>query len=228
MKNLKKYDIFNESKRSDISFQQYVEENGINKSTITLRCSNKNLTDLIGIEEFVNLKFLFCSNNKIKSLKGLEKLSELVELYCMDNELTSLIELKNCEDLTVVYCASNQITSLEGLENSPNIEKISFHHNLITSLDPVIDSNLSEMNCSKNPGLILHGIDSLTSLKTITCLGNPISLWIDYIDRKGNNWYVKLPKSLRSISSDDFSSVEKYEEWFKKNQPAEISKKFNF
>ena len=52
-----------------------------------LYCIGKNLTDLDGIEEFINLERLYCGYNKIKTLEPIKNLTNLKSLSCHDNPI---------------------------------------------------------------------------------------------------------------------------------------------
>ena len=54
-----------------------------------LDCGYKKLTDLIGIEKLINLKYLFCDNNQLTEL-DITKNIKLIYLRCFNNKLTKL------------------------------------------------------------------------------------------------------------------------------------------
>ena len=118
MKHLKLYEQFDENdpfgeeieyvKPTFLSWlkKNYPDENKWNEITV-IDCSNKNLTSLEGIENLVNLKFLYCYDNQLTSLKEIENLVNLRRLYCPNNQFT--IEYKNyLRD----YCKKRKIISI--------------------------------------------------------------------------------------------------------------------
>ena len=54
-----------------------------------LNCSYKNLTNLDGIENLINLRALDCYNNLLTNLNGIENLVNLECLYCYDNNFSN-------------------------------------------------------------------------------------------------------------------------------------------
>ena len=66
-----------------------------------LYLSNRNISSLIGIEDFVGLQHLFCSNNQIVTL-DLSKNSNLIELNCRENLLVSL-DMRNGNNLGLLF-----------------------------------------------------------------------------------------------------------------------------
>ena len=94
-------------------------------SNITeLDLSNKELTKLLDLSLYTNLKTLYCSNNNITNLDNLPL--TLITLYCHNNKITTLDNLPLT--LTTLYCAFNKITSLDN-----------------------IPSTLTDLYCSYNP-----------------------------------------------------------------------------
>jgi Leucine-rich repeat (LRR) protein len=86
------------------------------KETTSLELIDKNISDMSGIEMFVNLEVLFCVLNDLNSL-DLSKNIALNHLECSYNNLTSL-DLKNNTALTVLYCFGNQLSSLDISKNT--------------------------------------------------------------------------------------------------------------
>lgn len=74
-------------------------------------CSNRGISSLAGIENFVNLSILKCSDNSLTSL-DLNSNAELTMLYCHDNKLSSIAVL-NCLKLEWFYCPGNKLTVLD-------------------------------------------------------------------------------------------------------------------
>ena len=60
------------------------------KNCIEMYLSKRNIDELRGFEEFVNLEVVWLNHNNLTSLRGLEKNFRLKELYLHNNKLTSL------------------------------------------------------------------------------------------------------------------------------------------
>ena len=114
-----------------------------NISTIGfLDVSNKNISDLTGIEDFVGLETLSCENNQLTTLDLSN--NHILEFSCSNNQLTSLI--LNA-DARVVFCNNNLLTSL----NIPtSLANLDCSNNNIISLDLSSTTELSILNVSNN------------------------------------------------------------------------------
>ena len=84
---------------SDSNFEQAlidlgIDTDGLNGSVTTadissityLNVSSKNISNLKGIEDFINLNYLVCSSNQLTSL-DLSQNTNLIELTCNNNQL---------------------------------------------------------------------------------------------------------------------------------------------
>jgi len=114
--------------------------------------SNQYISDLTGIEYFVELKYLKCSNNLLLSLPLLP--NTLAHLDCQENQFVSLSQLPS--NLKYLNCSYNGLTSLPLLPDSLNTVYCS--NNLLTNL-PVLPNQLDTLICNFN---------NLTSLPSLT------------------------------------------------------------
>lgn len=137
----------------------------------SLTVSDKGLSDLSGIEYFVNLISLDCQKNQLTSL-DVSNLTKLTVLTCNENQLTKL-DVSSLTKLSNLNCQNNQLTTLDVSQNA--------------ALWDLRCSNnqLTELNVSNNPGLrILYCTDNLltaldieknTSLSTLYCNNNHLA-----------------------------------------------------
>ncbi len=142
------------------------------------------ISDLTGIEAFVNLSSLSCFNNRIKNLDvskngSLVKLScsqnyidslnvstpSLEHLYCDDNQLTSL-DISDCSLLIDILCNNNQLTSLD-ISNNPMLWILNCANNRLTSLDVSSNVGLADLDCSGN---LLTKLDISNNRRLMTWL----------------------------------------------------------
>lgn len=151
-----------------------------------------NISDLTGVEAFINLTQLHCYNNNLTSL-DLGGLTNLNALYCYGNQLTSL-NLDGDYNLTIIDCYENQLTSLDvsGLSNlyelfcndnqltslqlagTTSLGDLKCENNQLTNLDVSNSANLISLGCSGNPITSL-GVSNLTSLQYLYCYDTLIS-----------------------------------------------------
>jgi len=126
------------SKYSDESKWKYITK---------IDCHYNNLTDLIGIDKLINLKYLFCGYNQLTKL-DLSMNIKLEYLSCHHNQLTKLDLSKNVK-LRVLYCHYNQLTELD-LSNNINLRFLDCHYNQLTELDVSKNIKLNILSCRNN------------------------------------------------------------------------------
>jgi hypothetical protein len=115
-----------------------------------LDISEKGISDMTGIEAFINLDTLKCRSNQLTSL-DVSNNTVLASLNCYGNQLTSL-NLSGCEELTGLSCDDNQLTSLDVTNNTA----------------------LTELYCAGNQ-LTNLDITTLFALRKLSCYGNQLS-----------------------------------------------------
>ncbi|MFN0187167.1 MAG: T9SS type A sorting domain-containing protein [Bacteroidia bacterium] len=167
----------------DSAFRVYLNQNfgvcmvgdSINPSCTNLNfqsfidVSNKGITDLTGIEYFLNLRYLNCNNNLLTGLPPLP--SGLLDLYCQENQLLKLPTLPST--LKYLSCYINMIDTLPALPNA--LKTLICSDNQITFIPPF--GNLLEvLNCQNNPITCLPNLKNLKQLvftnTLINCLPN--------------------------------------------------------
>lgn len=170
------------------------------KTIKALNLQSKNISDLTGIEGFIQLEQLNigilnnnpANSNKIKNLNISSNLN-LNYLICTSNELTTLDLSKNI-NLSTLYIDSNKLTSID-ISKNINLTTFSCRYNSLSSLDLTKNSALTNLDCaanqlsnldvSKNTALLylsLHNnqlssldISANNKLKNLSCGNNPIS-----------------------------------------------------
>ncbi len=136
-----------------------------------LSISDKNISDLTGINFFTNLQSIHCSNNKLTNL-DISKLSKLTNLSCRFNELTTL-DVDSLPLLEVLDCSNNQLTTLN-LANNHNLYNLQCNYNQISILDIQHLSKLRFLGCRNNQITVLD-VSQLYQLEDITCNYNKIT-----------------------------------------------------
>ena len=163
------------------------------KNITTLSIPVGSITDLTGIEDFINLTSLDCSANELTSLDVSNNLN-LRELYCGgDPELTSLdvsanhkleklfcggpefksLDVSANPNLKRILCRNSKLTSLDVSSNTA-LQYLDVYNNKLTSLDVSANPNLIDLSCSNNQltSLITNNNDKL---KEITCSNNKLT-----------------------------------------------------
>ena len=130
-----------------------------------------NISDLTGIESFVNLRELNCNDNNLTNL-DVSSLPFLTDLHCANNSITAL-NLTNL-NLQSLYCNNNLLTSLD-LHILPALKYIYCSNNLLTSLNIDGMSEIFTLHCSNNQ-LTSLDFSAITSyLLSVDCSNNNIS-----------------------------------------------------
>lgn len=140
-------------------------------ATGILKLSQKNISDLTGIEYFTELTRLYCDNNHLTSL-DLSKNTKLTVLDISNNQLTSLnvsnnIYLKNLD------CSNNLLTSFDVSKN-PRLNSLDCSDNQIAVLDISRNTDLDYLYCSNNLLSSLK-VYSCWHLRILHCFGNSLT-----------------------------------------------------
>ncbi|MBU2926980.1 T9SS type A sorting domain-containing protein [Winogradskyella psychrotolerans] len=135
----------------DFVIDGFVVTESINTLTF-LDVYDKNISDLTGIEDFVNLNYLNCAQNMLTTL-DISQNTELLNLAASHNQLTTL-DVSNNTLLDQLHANDNQLTSID-LSLNTALTYIDISTNLITSLD-----------LSNNTSLLTLGAHS-TQLNTL-------------------------------------------------------------
>ncbi|MDN3677065.1 T9SS type A sorting domain-containing protein [Flavobacterium paronense] len=138
---------------------------------LVLNVSNTSITNLSGINYFVNLGTLYCANNPLTSL-DLTSLVNLTGLNCANDLLTTL-NVSGLTNLWELYCFNNQLTSLN-LNGFSNLHLLYCSSNLLQDLQVNDLVNLNILQCQNNqlPSLNLSGLVNINSL---ICFNNQLT-----------------------------------------------------
>ncbi|CAM3483411.1 T9SS type A sorting domain-containing protein [Aequorivita lipolytica] len=132
-----------------------------------LNVAGENITSMVGIAHFCNLRSMYCGQNHIETLDLSHNL-KLDFLQCQENNLTHL-DVTKCLELDLLNSGSNNLAVLDISQNS-KITSLGCSFNQLTSLDVSHMTNLDILSCSVNK------ITSLTtgsvSVGLIACAGN--------------------------------------------------------
>jgi len=148
----------------------YTEAHAVNH----LDVSEKEISELTGIEAFKYLEELICSQNEFTSL-DVSKNYMLMNLECYDNQLTSL-DVSNCINLRYLdvsarcsfgSCGEGTITTLD-ISNNTYLKEVDCAANLLTSLDITNNTKLKFLDCHSN---LLTDLDvsNNTALTVLSC-----------------------------------------------------------
>jgi Leucine-rich repeat (LRR) protein len=129
------------------------------------------ISDLTGIEKFVNLDTLFCSSNQLTFL-DLTSNTKLKYLNCRENRLVTLIISNNAE-LEELDCSYNNLTNLD-VSGFTILKNLRCANNQLTNLNVSYNTLLEELDCF-NTQLSSLDVSNNTVLDTFWCGSNQLA-----------------------------------------------------
>ena len=114
--------------------------------------SGNNLTT-INVSGLTNLQWIECQGNQLTTL-NLSANTNLYQVWCQNNQLTSLV-LPSSPNLWGVWCYGNQLSTLN-LNNNTGITNLFIQQNLLTSFNFAPFVNLAQTNVSFNKWVTLN------------------------------------------------------------------------
>lgn len=129
--------------------------------TEKINANYKDISDLTGVQAFVNLEELSVSGNNLSVLDVSQNI--LLEKLVTSNNQLSSIDLTQNSNITFLNCNYNQLTVID-ISNNVNIEELWIDENELTILDVSQNTmletlycqynQLTELDLSNNPNLI--------------------------------------------------------------------------
>ncbi|MEQ8339349.1 MAG: hypothetical protein RIA62_18450, partial [Cyclobacteriaceae bacterium] len=116
--------------------------------TGSLNLYSKGITDMTGIETFINLTSLNVGWNTTLPSLDVTQNTELTSLYADKCDLSS-IDVSNNTKLYSLYLSQNSLTSID-LSNLSNLHNLFIYTNDLTTLDLSNNENISSVYCRGN------------------------------------------------------------------------------
>ena len=179
-----------------ISEGETITQEKINATT-SLDVSDKNISNLKGIEHFTALTYLYCDYNQLTTL-DVSKNTTLTNLDCSSNQLTVLDVSKNTA-LTYLWCYNNQLTTLDISKNTA-LTDLSCTDNQLTVLDVSKNTALTELSCYNNQ-LTTLDVSKNTTLTSLHCSSNQLTA----LDVSKNTTLTKLECNNNQLTALDVS-----------------------
>ena len=171
----------NETNFPDANFRTVVKEYDIDKdenlsraeieAVKEIKCYNKDIRSLTGIEYFTALQTLKCYSNQLTSL-DISGNTALKSLDCAKNQLAALDVSQNTA-LESLDCADNQLTTLDVSRNTA-LKSLDCAKNQLTTLDVSRNTALESLNCADNQVTSLD-ISQNTALESLICAKNQLA-----------------------------------------------------
>ena len=154
----------------DSIHDNYISTNTVRTIT-SLYLYSKNISSMVGIEDFVNLEYLNVGWNNLDSL-DVSKNSLLTYLNCYRNNLTSLDVSHNLV-LDHLNCNWNNLDSLN-VSNNLLLTYLDCYNNDLTSLDVIHNLVLDYLNCGANY-LDSLNVSNNSLLTYLNCYNNDLT-----------------------------------------------------
>ena len=166
-------------------------------SVLILDFTHKGISDMTGIEVFINLEELYCHGNQLTNL-DVSYNSALLNLDCSDNQLTHL-DVSYNTGLLDLKCSWNPLTSLDISEN-PKMEILRCRMNLLTTLDVSNNKSLYYINCGWNQ-LTNLDVSNNSDLRFLFCQRN----FLTTLDFSNNYTILELECGENQLTNLDLS-----------------------
>ncbi len=160
-------------------------------------CPDLEITDLTGIEAFVNIPNLNCALNEISALDLSQNIA-LEYLDCSFNEISALDLSKNTA-LKVLYCGINKLSALD-LSKNTALKLLDCSFTKISALDLSQNIALEDLRCAFIEISTLD-LSQNTALELLTCVANKLTS----LDVSQNIALKFLACEINSLTSLDLS-----------------------
>ena len=187
----------------DDALDNYVNSSNINQVTV-LEISNKNISDLTGIEDFISLISLQADNMEISVLDVSNNIY-LTDLSVHSNNLTEL-DISNNVNLTDLIINDNGISSID-LSNNTLLNRLIISGNNLTSIDLSSNTNLTNLELGNSGSGQTNQMTSIDLTNNVSldriALGN---IGLSSIDLSKNINLTNLYLSGNQFTSLDVSN----------------------
>lgn len=155
----------------DVNSDGVLSEDELN-SVVRIQVGSKGISDLSGIEYFVNLNELDCYDNKLAYL-DVSKNINLSNLICFRNQLTDLDVSQNTR-LSQLMCGENQLSEIDVTQNL-SLSSLACDRNFLNKLDVSHNLQLGLLYCQGNQLTDLN-VSLNTGLRSLFCDENQLEI----------------------------------------------------
>lgn len=134
--------------------------------TIGFNFKSKNISDLTGINSFINIKELNCSGTSITTL-DVTSLSKLQFLYCQINGSLVSINASGLVNLIALHCHYCSLTNLN-ISGCPHLIELYCWGNSLSTINLNGLTTILRLKCGDNP-LTTLDVSNLTTLWELEC-----------------------------------------------------------
>jgi Leucine-rich repeat (LRR) protein len=148
---------------------------GFSHAFVKLDCSDRNLSDISILREYIHLRFIILSNNFVTDICPCSVIGHLIYLKADNNQIADAACLTALRFLQFLDLSGNKLTTIRNLA-FPLLQHLKVNDNMITSLE---DASGNPFDATQLPAL--HTLElrgnKLTTLKGIGSLPNLKSLY---------------------------------------------------
>ena len=171
---------------SDVVFQDQILEDCIVNAAAaantdfvedmrSLTCTDINVSDITGLEEFTNLVELDLIYNNIRDITPLTHLTKLESLLINTNNVRDISPLANMKNLKRLWFGSNAISSIGVLKHLTQLTELQIGHNFFSDLSPLRDLNsLITLSLGYNKISDVSPLSQLVNLTSLEMYHNEI------------------------------------------------------
>lgn len=171
-------------------------ENEEIEAVTKLKLDEKNISDLSGIDKFINLIDLNLRKNNISNFSLVNKLTKLQTLVIGDNRKVGELDLRKLQNLTGLFAFRNDLTEIK--INSKKLTSLYLQDNLFSSLNTEYFTDLETLN--------LDGCQNLKSLDLSKNI-NLVQLYV--MDTKIERLNISNNSKLKTVYVESSVVLEK-------------------
>lgn len=159
------------------------------KDIVDLDISNSQISDLVGLEDFISLETLNCRGNYINTI-DLTYNTKITSLDVQENVLETL-ELNNLSDLEILDCKNNSITNIYGLDNLTKLKEFDAVGNKLSNLYLDNLDKLTKIDLASNSlkyFRIQNGNNTIVTSLDLTNNPDLSCVFVDDRNYSSSNW----------------------------------------
>ncbi len=164
----------NNSNITDISSLSKISSNTKNAIKYMYLNNNK-ITNIESLKYFSNINLLYLmGNSDLSNLNGLENHTNLKYIYSHSCGIEDIIGLTGCNNIVNLTLQNNKISSFAGLENANTIDLLYAYNNNLADISALNGkSSINTLNLKNNVNLIeIKSIATLSNVKYLYLAGN--------------------------------------------------------
>jgi internalin A len=162
----------------NLSYNQLTEIKGLENFVDLQRLDldHNQLTEIKGLDTLVDLQELDLSYNQLTEIKGLKNLVCLQELYLYNNQLAEIKGLETLVGLQILYLSSNQLTEIKGLETLVGLRGLYLYNNQLVEIKGIENLvDLQQLSLFSNQLTKIEGLETLVGLRELILSHNQLT-----------------------------------------------------